>query len=339
MSQTIFVTGGNGFIGSRLVAHLLVHGYAVRCLLRDTSNTRRIDGLPVERVAGDIRNREALECGMAGCAGVMHLASLSSWADIHSGRMEEVVLDGSRNVFAAAQRNGNLRTVFVSSITAVNGTDQPVILTEQSQFTLNDPVAYAYAFAKQRAEQAARQAVAQGLPVVIVNPAEVYGPYDHDLVTSGNLVDFAHSNPVFVPSGGTSVVHIADVAEGIIAAFEQGCVGERYILGGDNLTIKELAALTLKLLRQHKPIITLPNALMQGLAFAGQHWHVPLPFEPAVIPYAVKYWFTDNTRARAELGLSFRSARETLAPTLEWLQNSGFLAQNLHYHGKEQMKP
>ena len=121
---------------------------------------------------------------------------------------------------------------------------------------------------------------------------------------------------------GTSVVYVDDVATGIIAALEKGKAGERYILGGDNLLLKELAELTLDLLGQKKTILTLPNPLIRGIAKIGQTFHLPLPFNPAVIPYAVRYWLMNNTKARNELGIDFRSARETLTPTLRWLQDA-----------------
>lgn len=323
--QTIFITGGNGFIGSRVVRQLINQGYHVRCLLRPTSKTARIDDLPIERVTGDIRDRASLEAGMQGSDGVIHLASLSNWDDIHSPLMHEVVVEGSCNVLAAAQACGNLRTVYVSSIIAVNGTKEAQVQNEESPFTLRDRTSYSYAFAKQKVEAICREMVAAGLPVVIVNPAEVYGPHDDNMVTAGNLVDFAQSNPVFVPTGGTSVVHVDDVATGIIAAFERGRVGERYILGGDNLTIRELAALTLEILGQQKRIVTLPNRLLLALAKVGSALHIPLPFNPAVIPYAVRYWWMDNAKAQQELNVTFRSAQETLMPTVEWLVDGGYI--------------
>ena len=323
--QKIFVTGGNGFIGSRVVSHLIEQGYAVRCLLRPTSKTERIDDLDVERMMGDIRDIASLERGMRGCDGVIHLASLSNWDDIHSPLMHEVVVGGSQNVLQAAQTCGNLRTVFVSSVVAINGTKEPHIQNENSPFELNNKQDYSYAFAKREVEQHCREAVREGLPVVIVNPAEVYGAHDKDLITAGNLVDFAKSNPILVPNGGTSVVHVDDVAAGIIAAFRAGRPGERYILGGDNLTIREVATLTIELLGQKKKIITVPNLIISWLAKLGHTLHLPLPFNPAVIPYAVRYWLMDNTKARSELGVNFRSAHDTLAPTLHWLRENGYL--------------
>lgn len=320
--MNIFVTGGNGFIGSAVVRKLAAQGHHVRCLLRDTSDTARISGVAFERVPGDVRDAASVSAGAAGCDGILHLASLSNWNDIHSPQMHDVVIGGSRNVLDAARAHGNVRTVFVSSIIAVNGTEDPVVQDEDSECTL--PLhKLVYAQSKREVESMCRAAAGKGLPVTIVNPAEVYGPDDTALITAGNLIDFAKSSPVLVPSGGTSVVYVDDVADGIIAALERGRPGERYILGGDNLSIKQLAELTLELLGQKKKIMLLPNGLIRGVARVGSALRIPLPFNPAVIPYATLYWFMDNGKARRDLGVSFRSAREALAPTIEWLKSSG----------------
>jgi dihydroflavonol-4-reductase len=321
----IFVTGGNGFIGSVVVRKLVERGYAVRCLVRPTSNTQRIDRLPVEQVVGDVRDAPSLVSGMAGCDGVIHLAGLSSWSDLNSPLMDEIVVGGTHNVLDAARRAGGLRTVVISTSVAVNGTAAPVVQDETSQLAL-PPGGFVYSRAKARAEAVCRAAAADGLPTVIVNPGEVFGPDDTDLITACNLVDFAKSSPVLVCHGGTSVVHVDDVADGIIAALERGRPGERYILAGDNLTIRQLAELTITLLGQHKPILSAPNRLIRWLAAAATALRLPLPFNPAVLPYATRYWFMDNTRARTELGVSFRSARETLEPTLAWLVGAGLLS-------------
>ncbi|MCB0192295.1 MAG: NAD-dependent epimerase/dehydratase family protein [Anaerolineae bacterium] len=322
MPHPIFVTGGNGFIGSRVVRHLTESGYHVRCLLRPTSLTHRIDAVEFEPIIGDIRDLAGLKKSMQGCQGVIHLASLSNWNDINSPLLHDVVVTGSRNVLKAAQHCGNLRTVFVSSIVTISGTKSPVRCDETNPFSLPPRKDYAYALAKRTVEEACLSAAQDGLPVVVVNPAEVYGPDDTDLITAGNLLDFVTSNPVLVPTGGTSIVHVDDVAAGIVAAFHHGRPAERYILGGDNLTVRALAALTLELWGQPRKIITVPNILLMWLAKAGQVWHLPLPFNPAVIPYATRYWFIDSRKAHRELGIHFRSARETLEPTLRWLQKN-----------------
>lgn len=323
--KMVFVTGGNGFIGSRVVRHLLQCGYAVRCLLRSSSNTSRIDGLLVERHIGDIRDLEIIKEGVKGCSGIIHLACISNWADIQSGQIEDVVLKGTQNVLNAAMSEGNIRTVYVSSLTAVNGTSQPTVLNEESPFTLPKSKEYIYARMKKEAEQICFQKANEGQHISIVNPGEVYGPEDDTMVTSGNLIDFAKSNPVLVCYGGTGVVHVEDVAAGIVAAMERGNVGERYILSGDNLTFKQLAELTLQLLGQNKKVITLPNGLISFIAKWGARLRMPLPFEPAVIPYAVKYWFADNSKAKQHLGIQFRSAHNTLEPTLKWLKQHNYI--------------
>lgn len=321
----IFVTGGAGFIGSRVVKHLLDQGYEVRCLLRKTTNTRRIDGLNFERFEGDITNGDSLKEGMKGCSGVVHLASLSNWKDIKSSKMPLVVIDGSKNVLEAAKANGNLKTVFVSSSTAVDGTDDKVILNEDSPLTLPNNKHYTYAHAKKQVEEYCKNEAKNGLPVVIVNPTEVYGPYDYDKITSGNLIDFATTKTVQLAKGGTSIVYVDDVANGIVAAYEKGRPGERYILGSDNMEFEDLAKTTLEILGIQKPVKEIGRGMLMNLAWISKTFGIPMGFEPAVIPYAVKYWFVDNSKAKKELGVHFRPAKEILEPTLKWVKEEGML--------------
>jgi len=314
----IFITGGNGFIGSRTVHALLENNYEVRCLLRSTSKTDRIKGLSYEKFIGDITDIASLEKGMEGCLGVLHLAGLSNWDDIHSPKMEAVVVEGSKNVVKAAKK-ANIKMVYVSSSTAIDGTETPEILDENSDFTLNKKT-YSYAFAKKRVEQFCIDAAKAGQDVVIVNPAEVYGPNDYDQVTAATLIDFVESKPTMVCNGGTSIVHVDDIAMGIIKGYEKGKSGERYFLGGENLTFSEIAAITLKLAKRDNKIMLLPNKVISFVAKVGGALKIPLPFNPAVIPYAVKYWFVKNDKAKNELGATFRNAEETLKPTVEWLE-------------------
>ena len=148
----IFVTGGAGFIGSWVVRELLADGYGVRCLVRPSTDTRRIDGLPIEKVTGDIMNIDSLRLGVKGCVGIIHLAGLSSWKDITSPHMPKILIDGSLNVFEVAKENGNLKVVYISSITAIDGRDHPDLLNEESEFTLPNTKHFAYAYAKRAVE-------------------------------------------------------------------------------------------------------------------------------------------------------------------------------------------
>jgi dihydroflavonol-4-reductase len=241
--------------------------------------------------------------------------------------MFDVVAGGTRNVLRAAINAGIERMVYVSSIVALAGTPEPIVHNESSPSPLRLD-RYPYARAKHRAEEFCREYLDR-LSVTIVNPGEVYGPNDIELVTAGNLIDFARANPVPVCKGGTSVVYVDDVARGIIAALQKGRNGERYILAGENMTIRHLAEITNELLHLKKDFITLPTHAMRTAAWLGRKLHVPLPFNPEVVPYATLYWFTDNRKAVRELDVGFRNAEATLQPTLEWCLKTGLISADL----------
>ena len=326
-SGKLFVTGGNGFIGSHLLPFLIENGYALKCLLRKASNTKRIDHLDYEYIIGDIRDISCLSEGIKGCDGVIHLAAISNWADIASPHVHDVIVGGSHNILKTAKKYGNLRTVCVSSAAAVGGTKKPHIQNENDKFKLKSK-RYAYALAKIEAEKLGRQYAAEGLPIITVNPSEVYGPNDTDFVTSETLINFARGKRVFVTKGGTSIVYVEDVAKGILAAFKHGKPGERYILGGDNLDFFALSALTLEILGQNKHIITVPHFFIRLLILLSQLLRLPLGINPAALEYALLYWYMDNSKAERELGIKFRSAKDTLAPTLRWLQEMSIISMN-----------
>lgn len=320
----IFVSGGNGFIGSAVVRKLVQQGHSVRCLLRSTSKTDRIDEVEFERVVGDVCEPLSIAQAMIGCEGAIHLASLSNWSDINSPKMDEVVIKGTRNILGCAAKIPGMKVLFVSSAAAINGATHPELFSEKSKCTLNLE-RYAYARAKRAAETLCLEAHKKGLHVTIVNPGEVYGPNDTDLITAGNLVDFAKSSPVLTCAGGTSVVYVDDVAEGIIGGLLHGRSGQRYILGGDNLTVTELATLALKIMGQRKRIIQVPNWILKSAASIATACHLKFPINPAVIPYATLYWMMDNSKAKDELGLTFRDAEATLTPTIRWLNQKGYI--------------
>ena len=315
----VFVTGGNGFIGSVVVRRLAECGHEIVCLLRMASRTERIDGVRYERVCGDIGDADAVRSGMARCNATIHLAAPGGWSADEPGELRRVIEGGTRTVLESAEAIGGHRVVHVSSTAAINGSERPRVFDERAPFTMRDPLLH-YAHAKHAAERIAARAHQRGVPVVIVNPAEVYGPGDEALGTAGNLVDFATAKPVLVCRGGTSVVHVDDAARGIVRALERGRPGERYILGGENLTIRELARLVLELLDRRATIVTVPRGIARLVSRAALRWRMPLPYEPAVVPYATRYWFMDSSKARRELDVTFRGARETIAATLAWLR-------------------
>lgn len=320
----VFVTGGNGFIGSAVVRKLVGAGHDVRLLLRAASKVDRIADLRFERVLGDVRDLTTVRAGMAGCDCTIHLAAPGGWEGDSATTLATVIENGTRNVLTAAESLPGHRVVHVSSTAAVGASNEPRVFDERTPFSVNDE-SLKYAHAKHRAELKALEAFRQGVPVVIVNPSEVYGPHDTALGTAGNLVDFAKSTPVMVCTGGTSIVHVDDVATGIIAALERGQPGQRYILGGENLTIRELAQLVLEFIGRDTRIVTVPNGVLRLIARVAVRTKLPVPFNPHAAMYATHYWFVDNRKARRELGVSFRSARRTVAGTIEWLRSAGHL--------------
>jgi dihydroflavonol-4-reductase len=317
----VFLTGGNGFIGSVVARQLVASGYDIVCLLRETSRLDRIAMLPFTRASGDVRDVASLREAMSKCDCTVHLAAPGAWEQDEPSLLSQVLEGGARNVLEVAAKLRDHRVVVVSSTAAIAASNRPVVFDERAAFSMPDMKLH-YAFAKHRAEIIALEAYERGAPVIIVNPAEVYGPGDTALVTAGNLIDFATSTPVLVCKGGTCVVHVDDVAAGIVAAVERGRPGERYILGGENLTIRRLAELVLELIGRRARVVEIPNRLARFATRLAVALRLPLPYNPHVVPYATRYWFVDSAKAQRELGVAFRGARETIGATLDWLEET-----------------
>ena len=319
----VFVTGGNGFIGSRVVHFLIQEGHTVRCLLRETSKTHRIDAYDFERHLGDIRDVDSLTEGMRDCDAVIHLASISAWDQIRSPLMRTIVIDGTRNVLNAAQKAGNLRVIFVSTMVAVNGTKCPEILTESSPFSLPaEP--FVYGNAKREAEEMCLSFFEEHqLPVLIVNPCEVWGPNDDDFITAEYARDTIKDWPAMTVKGGTALAHVDDIAMGITASVTKGRPGERYILGGENVHASEITAMILEAAELNKLTLHLPNGITLALINTMSKLGLPTPIHPDLLAHAVRYWFADCSKAEQELGYSYRPARETIGEVVHWLREAG----------------
>ncbi len=314
----VFVTGGNGFIGSRVVRFLCRQGHRVVCLVRPTSRTHRIDDLDLDRVTGDIRAPETFQEAMRSCDACVHLAAISAWDAIDSGEVEDTIVAGTSNVLGQARRVPNLRLVHVSSAAAIGARRGPVVLDETSSFGLEGS-GLRYALAKREAERGVFSEIRRGLDAVVVNPAETYGPDDDDLVTAGQVRAILNRWPGLAVRGGTSIAHIDDVAEGIVLALRRGQTGHRYILGGDNLTFAEIVRLVTRLANQRKPVISVPRSLLTATIKLCRSLGLPAPIPPGVADYLCWYWFVDSAKAKTELGYAPRDAEETLRPVVEWL--------------------
>jgi dihydroflavonol-4-reductase len=320
----VFVTGGNGFIGSRVVHQLCDQGHEVRCLLRDSSDRSRIEGLNYTTHIGDLRDKNSLAQGVSGCEGVIHLASISSWSAIRSPLMREVVVDGTRNLLQACAQAGKPRVVFVSSVTAIGATAGPAIQTEDSPFDL--PVEpFVYAHAKRDAEALCKTAFEDdGLPVITINPCEVWGPQDDDFITAEYARDTLKDWPAMTVTGGTALAHVDDIAAGIVSALTMGRPGERYILGGDNVSAPELTRMILEAGgKPDKWVMKLPNSLTLKVIRAMAKLGLPVPVNPDLLAHAVLYWYVDCKKAQDELDYSWRPAKQTIEDLVGWLQEAG----------------
>lgn len=318
----ILLTGGHGFIGSRVVRQLVARGDSVACLVRPSSKTHRIDDLPFERFTGDVRDPPSVAAAMRGVEACIHLASVSAWHDMRSDALESTIIQGTENMLAAARAAGLRRLVFVSSLLAVNASKEPRVFDESSPFEL-EGTNLRYSIAKRRAEELCLAEAKRGLEVVIVNPGEVYGAQDDTFVTAGNLRDILTSWPALACQGGTPITHVDDIAAGTIAALERGRSGERYILGGDNLTVEQIVRLTLEIAGKRSPVLRLPNGVVKGAIGALAKVGLPTPVIPEVLDYATLYWFMDSSKAKRELGYAPRPARDALAPAIAWLYEAG----------------
>lgn len=317
------VTGATGFIGRCVVKQLVAEGRAVRCLVRPTSQVNRINDLPVEIAVGDLAEEKSLQEAMNGCRQVIHLAGISAWSELDSPKVVPTIVAGTQNVLSAAVSQKVARVVFVSSTAAMGPSRLPHPRTETAPFDEYSATGMIYVLAKREAERCCLDASEKGLQTIIVRPAEVYGPGDDDMITAGNLVDLINSKPVLICRGGTSIVHLHDAASGIIRAMDCGENRQIYSLGGENLHHHELARMLLDITGRSTTIITIPSAALKFGAKVASKMRIPFPISPGVVPYATRYWCIDNQKSRRDLGMSFRSARETLTDTVNWLKTQG----------------
>lgn len=317
----ILVTGGNGFIGSQVVKQLVANGHNVRCSFRETSDRRRLKGLPYEVVIADVRNRLSILEAVNGCDAIIHCASLSNWKDLNSPTLSSIIIEGTRNLIDAAMAQG-ARMVYVSSAAALGASRDPLQLrTANSEFNLSRR-AYKYAALKAEADRMCMEAVKMhGADIITVHPTETYGPGDDQHVTASTLIEFARGKACLTTKGGTSVVHVEDVAAGIVAACEKGKTGAKYVLGGENCTISRIAEITRSVCGLPFHEIRIPQWLLLLIAFGFQL----SPFTKAKTlaikyRYAAHYWYFDNTPTIEALGVKFRSPEETLRATINWLK-------------------
>jgi len=324
-----FVTGGTGFVGGAVVRALLAAGHTVRALVRPGADTRQLDGLPVERIEGDLENEESLRRGMAGCDWVFHLAALYAfwgyrWEDFYRTNVE-----GTRRVLTIAGQMSIPRIVYTSSIATLGIPRGDIPANEDTPVTLDEKIGN-YKRSKFLAEEVARDLARQGLPVVIVNPAAPVGVGDYKPTPTGQMiVDFLHGRMFGYVDTGINIVDVEDVAIGHLLAAERGRVGERYILGGENLPLKGVLDLLAEV--SGRPLVRL--RIPHSVALAWSYVDVTLArlnprHIPAATPEKVRLSrqkeYYDSGKAMRELGYAPGPAREALRKAVEWYRAHGY---------------
>jgi dihydroflavonol-4-reductase len=324
-----FVTGGTGFIGGAVVRRLLEAGHEVRALVRPGADTRQLDGLPVEQIPGDLANASSLKQGMAGCDWVFHVAALYSYWGHRWEEFYQTNVEGTRRVLETAREQGVARIVYTSSIAVLGVHEDHSPATEDTPSSLADRIGL-YQRSKFLAEEVARDMAKQGLPVVIVNPSTPVGVGDHKPTPTGQIiVDLLNGRMFGYVDTGLNIVDVENVAAGHLLAAERGRVGQRYILGGENLTLKQVLDLLAEVSGRPKVRLRIPHWLALAWSYVDVGFarlkpqHMPTA-TPTKVRLSRRYEFYDPGKAVRELGLPQTPAREPLRKAVEWYRANGY---------------
>jgi dihydroflavonol-4-reductase len=328
---TALVTGATGFVGSAVLRALLRRSQPVRALVRPTSSRHLLEGLPVEIVAGDLADPASCRGALRGCDTLFHVAAdYRLWVP-QPDAMYRTNVVGTRRLLLEAAEVGVSRIVYTSSVATLGLRADRLPSDETTPATLADMIGH-YKRSKFLAEKAVRELIAEaGLPVVIVNPSAPVGPADARPTPTGRvLLEAARGRiPAYVDTG-LNLVHVDDVAEGHLRALARGRVGERYILGGENLPLAEMLALIAHLVGRRPPRLRVPSGALLPLAFIAEAMaHMGIGGEPLVtadgIRMARKPMYFTSAKAERELGYRSRPAVEGLRDAIDWYRGCGYL--------------
>jgi dihydroflavonol-4-reductase len=324
-----FVTGATGFLGSHVARQLLKQGAELRLLVRPTSRTDNIDGLPSERVIGDLRDVASLKRGMDGCEYVFHVAADYRLWSVNGQELYDSNVDGTRNILQAARESGARRVVYTSSVATMGFGDNGRMTNESTPVTLANMIGD-YKRSKFMAEQLARGAARGGQDVVIVNPTTPIGERDIKPTPTGRIVvDFLKRKfPAYVDTG-LNLVDVIDCADGHLLAMEKGVPGERYILGGENLTLKQILDKLARITGLPSPSIRMPYAVAYATGVVDTLVTGKMrQREPRVTLDSVrmgrKKMFVTSAKAERELGWNPAPVDAALRRAVDWFRANGY---------------
>jgi dihydroflavonol-4-reductase len=323
------VTGATGFVGAAVARALLNDGWEVRALARHSSNRTNLQRLPVEVAVGDITDPASLSRALADCTALFHVAADYRLGVSHPEELYQTNVEGTRHILMAARHAGVERIVYTSSVATLGLPADGTPGDEQTPVAITDMIGH-YKRSKYLAEKLVVDFAADGLPVVIVNPSTPIGPGDVKPTPTGQtILDAARGRmPAYVETG-LNVVHVDDVAAGHLQAYGRGRIGERYVLGGQDMTLREILTQVSRLVGRRPPRVRLPHAVVMPIAYLSEGFTRTFGGSSRISVEAVrmsrKRMFFSSAKAQRELGYQWRAPTEALADAVGWFAERGLL--------------
>jgi dihydroflavonol-4-reductase len=325
-----FLTGATGFLGSHVARVLAARGAQLRLLVRATSNLKNLEGLNAETATGDLRDPASLDNAMPGCDTVFHVAAdYRLWAR-DPEEMYRSNVEGTRAILEAARKNGVRRVVYTSSVATMGFTRNGNPADEDSPVVLADMIGH-YKRSKFMAEQIALEAGHSGMHVVVVNPTTPVGEQDIKPTPTGRIIlDFLKRKfPAYVDTG-LNLVDVTECAGGHVAALERGKSGERYILGGENLTLKQILDKLAAITGLSSPTVKLPYFFAFAAAavdetVTGRILHREPRATIDAVRMGRKKMFASSGKAERDLGWKLVPAENALRRAVEWFRTNGYV--------------
>ncbi len=326
--MTTLVTGAAGFLGSHVTRQLVARGENVRVLIRASSTNRAIADLPLEYVTGDLRDPASLERALAGVQRVFHVAAdYRLWAK----RKREIYdsnVSGTKNILDAAKRAGVAQFIYTSTVATI-AVDRPQLPNESTDAKLEEMVGH-YKRSKWMAEREALKAAKEGLPVIVAMPTTPVGPWDWKPTPTGKIIlDFLNGEMPGYVETGLNFVGIEECAAGHLLVAEKGKVGERYLLGAENMTLKQMLDTLSKITGLSAPRLKIPHGLALGVAYLETAFSRLLWREPQIPVEGVKIarhmMFVDCSRAQRELGFKPGPVSAALERAVRWYEANGYV--------------
>jgi dihydroflavonol-4-reductase len=329
--MTTLVTGASGFLGSHVARQLVARGEDVRVLLRPSSHNRAIGDLSLEYVTGDLLDPTSLERATKGVERIFHVAAdYRLWAR-RKREIYDCNVGGTKNLLEAAKRAGVQQFIYTSTVATI-AVDRPHIPSESTDAQLEEMVGH-YKRSKWMAEHEVLNAARDGFPAIIAMPTTPVGPWDWKPTPTGKIIlDFLNGKMPGYVETGLNFVGVEECAAGHLLVSDKGKIGQRYLLGGENLTLKQLLDTLAQITSLHAPSMKIPHGLALAAAYGSTIFARLIGKEPPIPIEGVKIarhnMFVDCSRARRELGFQPGPVAAALERAVRWYEANGYVAKS-----------